>query len=138
MAEEAKELWQKAKDKKDKGSEMKAKELMEAPFLAYQGRGEFSGVRPAKDSTPIKVPATERMAAPVTTISKDLFKGGKRKTKKRKRKGGRKKKCCKCKRCTKKCPCKRKSKCLKRCKCMKRKTKRKYKKRNQRGCDRKK
>ena len=63
-------------------------------------------------------------------------KGGRRTRKKRK--GGRKRKCCKCKRCTKKCPCKRKSKCLKRCKCMKRKTKRKYKKRNQRGCNRKK
>ena len=39
--------------------------------------------------------------------------GGKRKTRRRKRK------CCKCKRCVKKCPCKKKGKCLKKCKCRK-------------------
>ena len=136
-SKEAKEIWQSGKDAKEAASKMKAEKLMKDPLLAYQGRGDFSGVRPPAQSTPVKK-KEGTMKAPVTTISKDLFKGGKRKTKKRKRKGGRKRKCCKCKRCTKKCPCKRKSKCLKRCKCMKRKTKRKYKKRNQRGCNRKK
>ena len=41
------------------------------------------------------------------------YTGGRRKTRRRKRK------CCKCKRCVKKCPCKKKGKCLKKCKCRK-------------------
>ena len=122
-------------EKKKKSTPMEKKELDE--FLK-KTKANPGNANPFKKELAIKATENTKRYKESKNMSKRLHKktGGRRTRKKRK--GGRKRKCCKCKRCTKKCPCKRKSKCLKRCKCMKRKTKRKYKKRNQRGCNRKK